>query len=164
MEYRVLDIVEGTTVDGPGLRTSIYFAGCTHGCPGCHNPQSWNVGGGKLMQEDELLNIIRENDFNVTFTGGDPFVQARAVAHLAQRIKTELHKTIWCYTGYCWEEVVNCPEYLPLLQYIDVLVDGPFVQEQRNISMLFRGSENQRLIDVPRSLATHTAIIYELGF
>ncbi|MBR1668234.1 MAG: anaerobic ribonucleoside-triphosphate reductase activating protein [Bacteroidaceae bacterium] len=150
---RVLNISEGTSVDGPGLRTAIYFAGCTHHCEGCQNPQSWNPDGGAEMTEDELLRIIAYNDFPVTFSGGDPFFQAEAVAHLAQRIKEEQHRNIWCYTGYRWEQLIQMPRFLPLLQQIDVLVDAPFILAQRNIQLRFRGSENQRIIDVPASLS-----------
>ena len=152
MELQVIDINEGTSVDGPGLRTSIYFAGCTHHCPGCHNPQSWDPKAGKPVTEEELLKVIEYNDFNVTFSGGDPFMQAEKVAHLAHRIRTELGKTIWCYTGYTWEQVLQHPEFRPLLENIDVLVDSPFLLAQRDISLLFRGSPNQRIIDVKASL------------
>lgn len=105
------------------------------------------------MTEDELLRIIAYNDFPVTFSGGDPFFQAEAVAHLAQRIKEEQHRNIWCYTGYRWEQLIQMPRFLPLLQQIDVLVDAPFILAQRNIQLRFRGSENQRIIDVPASLS-----------
>lgn len=152
MELQVLDINEGTSVDGPGLRTSIYFAGCTHHCPGCHNPQSWDPTAGKAVSEEELLKVIEYNDFHVTFSGGDPFMQADKVAHLAHRIRTELGKNIWCYTGYTWEQILQHPEFRPLLDNIDVLVDSPFILAQRDISLLFRGSPNQRIIDVKASL------------
>ena len=149
---RVINISEGTSVDGPGLRTSIYFAGCIHHCEGCHNPQSWSPEAGHDMTEEDILSVIAYNDFPVTFSGGDPFFQAAAVAHLAQRIKEEQHRNIWCFTGYRWEQLIQQPRFLPLLQQIDVLVDGPFILAQRNIQLRFRGSDNQRIIDVPESL------------
>lgn len=161
MEFQVLDINEGTSVDGPGLRTSIYFAGCTHHCPGCHNPQSWDFNAGKTVTEEELLKVIEFNDFNVTFSGGDPFMQAEKVAHLAHRIRTELGKNIWCYTGYTWEQIQHRPEFQELLQNIDVLVDSPFILEQRDISLLFRGSANQRIIDVKASLSKGEMVTLE---
>lgn len=148
----VIDIMEGTSVDGPGLRTSIYFAGCEHKCPGCHNPQSWDINAGKETSIDELLKIIDYNDFNVTFSGGDPFFQVEEVTELARRIKSELNKNIWCYTGYCWENIVDDVRYRPLLETIDVLVDSPFILSQRDIELKFRGSSNQRIIDVQKSL------------
>ncbi|MBQ4292504.1 MAG: 4Fe-4S cluster-binding domain-containing protein, partial [Muribaculaceae bacterium] len=99
MNYlRVLDIVEGTSVDGPGLRTSIYLAGCAHHCQGCHNPESWDFNGGNELDDDRLMEVIAYNDFNVTFSGGDPMGQPEALARLCRRIKAELGKTIWVYT------------------------------------------------------------------
>lgn len=149
---RVIDISEGTSVDGPGLRTSIYFAGCVHRCEGCHNPQSWDPQAGRDATEDELLEIIKYNDFPVTLSGGDPFYNPELVAHFAKRIKNELGKNIWCYTGYKWEYIIENDRFRPLLEQIDVLVDSPFILAQRNISLRFRGSENQRIIDVQASL------------
>ena len=150
---KILNISEGTSVDGPGLRTSIYFAGCTHHCEECHNPQSWDPDGGKEVSEEELLAVIDYNDFPVTFSGGDPLFQLEALTHFAERLKREQGRNIWCYTGYLWEAIANKPEYRALLQHIDVLVDGPFVIAQRDISLRFRGSHNQRIIDVQASLA-----------
>ena len=107
MKIRVLDIAYETMADGPGLRTSIYCAGCVHHCPGCHNPQSWDFMGGREMSVQELLDIIKDDEFaNVTFSGGDPLYQVEAFTELARRIKEETDKTIWCYTGFKYEE---CP-------------------------------------------------------
>lgn len=147
---RVLDIVGGTTVDGPGLRTSIYFAGCTHHCPGCHNPQSWDADGGTEMTIDEIVKIVEDNDFNVTLSGGDPLMNPENMALLARRLK-ENGRTIWCYTGYTYEQIAGNERFTPLLEMIDVLVDGPFIEAKRDISLRFRGSSNQRLIDLHRS-------------
>lgn len=155
---QVLDIVEGTTVDGPGLRTSVYLAGCRHKCLGCHNPQSWSFDAGKAMTLDEIMAVIRENDFNVTLSGGDPLYAAEECAELCRRIKKELNKNIWCYTGFLWEDIVDEEQYKPLLSTIDVLVDGPFVLAKRDISLFFRGSGNQRIIDVQQSLAQHKVV------
>lgn len=148
---RVLDIIPGTIVDGPGLRTSIYFAGCSHHCPGCHNPQSWPIDAGREMSVDELLDIVAEYDTDVTFTGGDPFVQAEEVAELARRLKAEQGRGIWCYTGYLYEQILADARLSVLLDSVDVLVDGRFDGSLRDISLSFRGSSNQRLIDVNRS-------------
>lgn len=157
-ELKILSIAEGTSVDGPGLRTSIYFAGCCHHCEGCHNPQSWDINNGKPTTIDDLLKVIRYNEFPVTFSGGDPFYQIEAVTELARQIKQQLGYNIWCYTGYLWEEILQHEEFMPLLQYVDVIVDGRFVLSQRNISLLFRGSNNQRIIDVQQSLQTKTIV------
>lgn len=133
--------------DGPGLRTSIYCAGCDHHCPGCHNPQSWDRNGGHEATVDELLEIIKADEFsNVTFTGGDPLYQVEAFTELAKRIKEETSKTIWCYTGFTYEEILAEERLSAILPYIDVLVDGPFILELRDPELLFRGSSNQRII------------------
>lgn len=142
---RVVDIVDGTSVDGPGLRTSIYFAGCDHRCPGCHNPSTWDFNAGKDMTVDELMRHITDNDFNVTFSGGDPLYQLEPLTALARAVK-EAGKTIWCYTGFVYEELLADPRYAELLSLIDVLVDGPFILALRDTDLHFRGSSNQRII------------------
>lgn len=155
LPLRILDIVDDTTVDGPGFRTSIYCAGCTHHCPGCHNPQSWTKDGGREMSVEELMEIIEADPFapGVTFTGGDPMQQAEGFTALARAIRQRTKKNIWCYTGYTFETLLTMPAQRELLELVDVLVDGPFIEAQRNTDLLFRGSANQRLIDVPRTLA-----------
>ena len=147
MRIRVLDIAYQTMADGPGFRTAIYCAGCSHHCPGCHNPQSWDFKAGKWMEVDELLDIIKADSMsNVSFSGGDPFYQAEAFTELARRIKTETDKTIWCWTGFSYEEVLADEKMAAMLPWLDVLVDGPFILEQRDTTLLFRGSPNQRII------------------
>ena len=113
----ILDILEDTTVDGPGFRTAIYAAGCPNGCPGCHNPESWDI-------------------------------------------KEWSRKNIWCYTGYTFEKLLRNPRQAQLLKYIDVLVDGKFKKELRDEELYFRGSRNQRLIDVQTSLQKGETVIY----
>ncbi|MCM1076622.1 MAG: anaerobic ribonucleoside-triphosphate reductase activating protein [Bacteroides sp.] len=147
---RILDIVPGTSVDGPGLRTAIYFAGCSHECPGCHNPQSWDFEGGREMSVREILDIIIENDFDVTFTGGDPLYVVDKILPLAREIR-KLGKTIWCYTGFKYEALMADSGVAEFLSCVDVLVDGPFIESQRDVGLLFRGSANQRLIDIKKS-------------
>ena len=133
--------------DGPGLRTSIYSSGCPHHCRGCHNPQSWDIANGKWMSIDEILDIIKADSIsNVSFSGGDPFFQVEAFTELARRIKAETGKTIWCWTGYTIDQIRSDEHLSMLLPYIDTLVDGPFILEQRDTTLLFRGSPNQRII------------------
>ena len=147
MTLRILNILEQTMADGPGFRTAIYCAGCAHRCPGCHNPQSWDFGAGYDVTVDELMEIIRADEMSdVSFSGGDPFYQAVAFTELARRIKTETGKNIWCWTGFTLEEIQADPTMAQMLPWIDVLVDGPFLLEQRDTSLLFRGSPNQRII------------------
>lgn len=147
MKLRVLDILEETMADGPGLRTSIYCAGCLHHCPGCHNPQSWDINGGNPMEVDDILKVILDDEFsNVTFTGGDPLYQVEAFTELARKIKENSSKTIWCYTGFTIEEIRADARLSMILPYVDVIVDGPFILELRDTELLFRGSSNQRII------------------
>lgn len=159
----ILEIIEDTTVDGPGFRTSVYAAGCHNGCPGCHNPQSWNIDNGTLMSTDEILAIILADPFaDVTFTGGDPMFQPEGFTELAKAVKEHSEKSIWCYTGYDFEKLVRNPLQRELLQWVDVLVDGRFVQELRDENLRFRGSSNQRVIDVPKSLEVGSVVLYDL--
>lgn len=157
---RVLRVVEGTSVDGPHLRTSIYLAGCTHECVGCHNPQSWDPNGGEEMSEDQLMEIIAYNEAPVTLSGGDPLFQPEAVASLVARIKRELGYNVWCYSGYTWEQIVQHPQFMDIMKHIDVLVDGRFEKAKRDIELLFRGSRNQRLVDVPATIAQGHVVEY----
>lgn len=159
---RVINIIDDTTVDGPGFRISIYCAGCTNKCPGCHNPTTWDADGGKDMTVDELFTHIAGDELaNVTFTGGDPFFRPEGFACLARRLKAETTKNIWCYTGYLFEDLEKRADARELLRYIDVLVDGPFVIGLQDPDLLFRGSSNQRLIDVQESLRQKTTILYD---
>ncbi len=149
-------------VDGPGFRTAIYCAGCENACPGCHNPQSWDIHHGHWMATDELLSEVMDDEFaDVTFTGGDPMMQADGFAELARAIRQNCFKTIWCYTGYRFEWLVSQPEKRQLLRELDVLVDGPFVKSLRDTDLLFRGSSNQRIIDVRQSLREGRVIVLD---
>ena len=150
----LLQIVPDTTVDGPGFRTSVYCAGCRHHCPGCHNPKTWDFSAGTQISPREIWNEIlaQSPDSDITFSGGDPLYQVEAFTELAKIIKSESDKTIWCYTGFTFEEIVADAHLAQILPWIDVLVDGPFVLAKRDTSLQFRGSANQRLIDVPATL------------
>lgn len=148
--FRILDIVRGTTVDGPGFRTAIYFAGCAHQCPGCHNPQSWDFHGGEEMTLSELMEIIVEEDFDVTLTGGDPMYHAAEMATLAKSIVESGH-TVWLYTGFTIEEILQSKELSKPLPYLEAIVEGPYVESLRDTDLLFRGSSNQRIIKKPET-------------
>ena len=158
----ILNILEDTTVDGPGFRTSIYAAGCPNGCPGCHNPDSWDINRGRWMHTDEILKKVLADHFaDVTFSGGDPMFQPEGFTKLAHAIKQKSNKNIWCYTGYTFEKILRNPLQAKLLEYIDVLVDGKFNEKLRDESLYFRGSSNQRLIDVQASLKANQTVVYE---
>ena len=154
---KIIKIIDGTSVDGPGLRTSIYFSGCSHHCPGCQNPQTWDVNAGNDTDIDDILKTVIDNDFDVTFSGGDPLFQVEEVTELAKRIK-QIGKNIWCYTGYTYEQILADSKLSQILPFIDVLVDGRFDINLRDISLRFRGSANQRLIDVHKSQPGKIAI------
>ena len=150
----ILDILEDTTVDGPGFRTAIYAAGC-------HNPESWDIHKGKKVRTEEIVEKVLADEFaNVTFSGGDPMFQPEGFTQLAHAIKEWSRKNIWCYTGYTFEKLLRNPRQAQLLKYIDVLVDGKFKKELRDEELYFRGSRNQRLIDVQTSLQKGETVIY----
>lgn len=159
LSIRILDIRYGTSVDGIGLRTSLYCAGCENHCPGCHNPQSWDERGGTPISVDELFRLIVDADMNVTFSGGDPMLHPEGFIALAQMIKQHTNKTIWCYTGYRFEELMNHPLRSELVRLCDVLVDGRYMESERDLTLHFRGSRNQRIVDVSRSLQGEVCLI-----
>lgn len=161
---RILAIKYGTSVDGIGLRTSLYGAGCEHHCPGCHNPQSWDEDGGEVYTVEELFRLVVEADMNVTFTGGDPMFHPEGYTELAQMIKEQTDKTLWCYTGYSYEQLLEHPARRALLQWCDILVDGPFLESERDLSLPFRGSRNQRIIDVQASLSEEKVVLFQLDY
>ena len=161
----VLKIVEDTTVDGPGFRTSIYAAGCEHGCKGCHNPESWDISNGKWMDIDEILKIIESNFLaQVSFSGGDPLFQPEAFTELARRIKLETQKNIWCYTGFTFQKILRNPKLSAILPYINVLVDGQFIEKKKVANLPFVGSSNQRIINVKESLKANKIVEWKNPF
>lgn len=151
--FKVLEIIRGTTVDGPGFRTSIYLSGCRHHCPGCHNPQSWAPEAGDEMTLKDIMNIVEEEDFNVTISGGDPLYNPEKLSILIEALK-ENRRNVWVYTGYPWEQIIANSHLLKAIEKADVLVDSPFKLELRDTDLLFRGSSNQRIIDIQKSLET----------
>ena len=160
----ILEILEDTTVDGPGLRTTIYCAGCPNHCPGCHNPQSWDIANGHITDVDDILETILADPFaDVTFSCGDPMFQAEGFTELAKKIKQNSCKNIWCYTGYLFEQLMENPAQRALLEHIDVLVDGRFVESLKSDELRFRGSSNQRVLDILESLRQGKAVTLE-GF
>ena len=153
---RVNDILHDSIADGPGLRFVVFFQGCHRRCPGCHNPQTHDPRGGRLVSLSELTRAMSGNPMlrGLTLSGGEPFLQAAAAARLASEARA-LGLDVWCYTGMTWEEL-NAPgappEWRELLERIDVLADGPFILQRRSLELEWRGSCNQRLIDVKASI------------
>lgn len=147
MSLRVLQIVPGTSVDGPGLRTSVYLAGCNHRCPGCHNPASWDFYGGTEMSARDLAEVIIAHGFNVTLTGGDPFLHHDLVElELLLEILRSNGLKIWVYTGFTYEHIAADVRLARLLHYFEAIVDGPFIEERLSPSLPFRGSDNQHIV------------------
>lgn len=157
--YNVLRIIRGTTVDGPGLRTSIYLAGCSHHCTGCQNPQSWDENNGVHMSLDEILRIVEEEDFNVTLSGGDPLNNPLLAKKLIKALKNN-RRNVWVYTGYTWENIIANPVLFDAIRNADILVDGPFIEALKDLDLPFRGSSNQRLIDIQASIASNSVVLY----
>lgn len=145
---RILSVVEESVVDGPGVRTVIFTAGCPHHCKGCHNPSSWNPAGGEEIEVDEIVRRIKLSGWDgVTISGGEPFLQSAELAKLVMACKS-LGKNVWVYTGYTMEQLVAMHDEAvqTVLDYADVLVDGRFEQSLRDMGLRFRGSSNQRII------------------
>lgn len=158
---RIADIVTGSIVDGPGIRITIFTQGCHHNCKGCHNPGTHNIHGGKEVSISEIYSVIIEDPLidGITLSGGEPFLQANDCYKLA-KIAHELELDVWTYTGYTWEELLQHDEFLNLLKETDVLIDGKFEIDKKSYDLYFRGSSNQRVIDVKKSLETGEIVLY----
>lgn len=152
-KIRVAGIVEESIVDGPGIRLVVFTQGCNHNCIGCHNPESHSFSGGKLIDIEDILDMIKENTLldGITLSGGEPFEQAKECTILAKKTK-ELGLDVIVYTGYTFEEILKKDEFKELLLQTDTLIDGKFHIEQKSLMLKFRGSKNQRIIDVKRFL------------
>lgn len=154
MEIRLAaDLQPDSIVDGEGIRTVIWTQGCPHNCKGCHNPGTHDFNAGCLVDVDEVIEELKnlEGQDGITLSGGDPMCQSEACLEICKAAK-ELGLNVWCYTGFTYEKLLVNPKQRALLQYIDVLVDGKFVLEEKSFDIYFRGSRNQRIIDVKRSL------------
>ena len=163
---RIAGVVRESIVDGPGLRFTIFAQGCPHLCPGCHNPATHAFTGGSVQTIDALLNEIRRDPLlsGVTFSGGEPFSQAGAFAALARRIRA-LGLNVLVYTGWTYEQLCDGaaahPDWTELLDAADYLVDGPFLLEERDLTLQFRGSRNQRLLDLHATRAAGRPVVCE---
>lgn len=161
MKLNLANIIFDSIVDGPGLRNTVFVQGCSHHCPGCHNPETWSTSNNKLVEIDDLYQrLINHHNRSVTFSGGEPFEQAEALTKLATKLK-EQQFNLWSYSGYTYEQILQDPQKNELLKTLDGLVDGPFILEEKSLNLLFRGSRNQRLIDVQASLKQNKVILFE---
>lgn len=159
-----LDILDCDILDGDGVRVTLFVSGCSHHCKGCQNPKSWGAFNGKEFTQDTVQKILKALDRDyidgLTLSGGDPlFMQNRLeITKLCKAVKKAFpNKTIWLYTGYKYEEI----ETLEVLKYVDVLVDGKFKLNLRDVTLAFKGSSNQRIIDVQKSLKEKGVVLYK---
>lgn len=163
-KLRIAGIVEESIVDGPGIRFVVFTQGCKHNCPGCHNPHTHSFDGGEIVEIDSIIDSIKENPLlsGVTLSGGEPFEQAKALAELSKKIK-ELGYNIISYTGYTYEYIIeNSSEasgWMDLLKEIDILIDGRFEIEKKSLNLRYKGSSNQRIIDVKKTMASESIVI-----
>ena len=167
MLIKLSGLVPESFVDGPGIRFTIFTQGCPHRCDGCHNPETHDFNGGRMADVDKILYKITENPLikGVTFSGGEPFCQPEPLAYLAKKLK-EMGYHIMSYSGYTFEQLFDMSgenSYIrDLLENLDILVDGPFILSERSLELRFRGSKNQRIIDVHKSLNTGKAVVIEI--
>ncbi len=163
MKIRLAGLTEESCVDGPGLRFVVFLQGCQHACPGCHNPDTWDENAGRLADVAEIAEqIIAKADLidGITLSGGEPFLQIPACLELVHLIKQKCRQlSVLVYSGYTFEELVKDPQNRELLGISDILVDGPFIQEKR-AELPFRGSSNQRVLDLSKSLTIGKAEAY----
>ncbi len=153
-------IISDSIVDGPGIRTTVFSQGCPHHCPGCHNPETWEFGCGTEISEEAVVEIVQSNPLcrGVTFSGGEPFAQAEAFARLAGLLKEKGYE-VASYSGYTFEELLKGTQaQKKLLACIDILIDGRFILAQKSLETVFRGSRNQRILDVSQSLTQGCAV------
>lgn len=152
--------------NGPGIRTSLYVSGCTHHCKGCFNKETWDFNNGvpyTLETEDYIINQLKERD-GLSLLGGDPFDNLKDLDlyDLIARVRKEYpDKTIWCWTGYTYEEIIKDKDLYNFFSLLDVVVDGRFVESRKDIKLKFKGSTNQRVINVKESMETGSCVIYE---
>lgn len=162
---RIAGTVQDSIVDGPGFRFTVFTQGCSHHCLGCHNPQTHDPSGGTEHTVEELLERMRSNPLTdgLTLSGGEPFEQPEDCLLLAQGAH-ESGLNVWSYTGYLFEFLRDqgTEAQKALLREVDVLVDGPFLLDQRTLSLPWRGSRNQRVIDVPKSLENGDVVLFQL--
>lgn len=169
MLIKIAGTVPESIVDGPGLRYTIFVQGCPHHCEGCHNPETHDFEGGRLADTDKIYAHIVKNPLikGVTFSGGEPFCKAAELYDIGKRIKENTTLDIMSYSGYTFEQLLEMSkeneDIKNLLSITDILVDGRFVLAQRSLELKFRGSKNQRLIDVPASLSAGKAVLKELS-
>ena len=163
MQIRIAGLVPESYVDGDGIRFAIFMQGCQRNCAGCHNPETHALNGGRLLDTGEIISEVKKNPLldGITLTGGEPLLQLAAANELAQAAKN-LGLSVWLYTGYTFEELPLAAA--TLLESVDVIIDGAFIESQRDLELQFRGSSNQRIIDVKKTCAQNKIVLWsEIG-
>ena len=162
MKVRIAGMVQDSIVDGPGLRMTIFMQGCPHKCCGCHNPHTHDLDGGYVVDADDIIDQINCNPLldGITFSGGEPLEQGEAIVYIVSKIEVE-RLTVWCYTGWMWEEIMQDAWKKWVVGWVDVLVDGRFMIDKRTLELKWRGSENQRIINVQGSLSGGKVVLWD---
>ena len=162
LTIRIFGISNDSIVDGPGIRYVIFTQGCFHNCPGCHNPESHSMQGGYDKSIADILQEIDDNPLldGITLSGGEPMEQVEALLPLLPEIKKR-GLSIVIYSGYTYEQIIADQDKRNLLSYCDILIDGKYLEAQRSLALLFRGSKNQRMIDIQSSMQNHKVILYD---
>ncbi|HHT49329.1 MAG TPA: anaerobic ribonucleoside-triphosphate reductase activating protein [Firmicutes bacterium] len=163
IKLRIAGVTPESVVDGPGLRAVVFFQGCPHHCPGCHNPETWDPAGGKLLSVQEVWSLLRYNPLlsGITLSGGEPLAQPEGALAIARKVRA-VQGNLMIYTGYTWEELLEMasPSISELISLTDLLVDGPFLLAEKDEHLAFRGSRNQRIINVQASLGKARPVLW----
>lgn len=165
-EIKIAGIIEESIVDGPGIRFVVFTQGCPHNCKGCHNPQTHDFNGGENFNTDKLVSLVKENPLlkGITLSGGEPFMQSKALSKFLEKLK-DTNLDVITYTGFTYEEILKNANiennFLELLNKTDILIDGKFEEDKKDENLMYRGSSNQRAIDVRESLEKGKIVEHE---
>lgn len=160
---KIAGYIQDSIVDGPGIRFTLFLQGCNLQCKNCHNPETWDLNAGQEIEIKSIIDLIKENPLldGITLSGGEPFLQYEECLKLLNGLNNS-NLNIWVYTGYIFEDLLNNPKYYEFLKRINILVDGSFDDNKKSLSLKWKGSSNQRLIDVQKSLDKNKTILYEI--
>ena len=157
---RIAGVIRDSLVNGEGVRDVIFTQGCAHHCPNCHNPDTWKPNGGILVSADEVWELLKDSPNNVTFSGGDPIYQYLSLLEVLMRIKINSNKNVWLYTGYTYEELPRVMWETLYLYGVSVVIDGKFEEQLKDSTLLYRGSSNQRIIDLGKTLSENQVVLW----
>lgn len=163
MKSRIAGIVNDSIVDGPGIRCTIFFQGCTHNCEECHNKHTHDLNGGYVVDNIDILKKVEENPLldGITFSGGEPLLQIESCIEIAKEVK-KMGLNVVCYTGFVYEDALKIKGFDELKKYIDILIDGKYMKDLRDLSLRYRGSQNQRLIDMKKTILENKVVLMNI--